>query len=400
MKNEERKKYLNKHEYSIFQGNDGRWKTTLIDPITKKRKIIAKTKLVDLEDIIIEHYKDIECQKRNLKSDITLREIYPIWRESRILEVNSIGTVKKNEQDWKRYYLNDPIIDIPLCKLTPNTIKDWAHKKIDDYSLNKRSFYNMTVILKKCLEFAEDEGVCKNIWNSVRINTKKLVKEKKKDNSTQIYFYDEKLKLVNYCLYMFSRNDRNIGALIIPLLFITGMRIGEVVALKYEDFTDTDIIIRRSETTAYVYDNERDKFCYEGKPIMDNAKTDAGERTIPYTKGAKQIINMVKASSDKYGYYDRGYVFCPHSKRMQANSVGKKITSYCDAIGIPKKSAHKIRKTYISQIIKEGIDLDTVCRVVGHVDFKTTFESYLFSLDRKDETHQKFENVLGDVKIS
>ena len=78
-----------------------------------------------------------------------------------------------------------------------------------------------------------------------------------------------------------------------------------------------------------------------GKKVVDHAKTQAGTRNVPYTDTAKEIIALIK-----------------------------KIYRYADLLNIPKKSAHKIRKTYISTIIPDGIDLDTVCKVSGHVDLK------------------------------
>lgn len=78
-------------------------------------------------------------------------------------------------------------------------------------------------------------------------------------------------------------------------------------------------------------------------------------------------------------------------------SIDHLLIRYCEEVNIPKKSAHKIRKTYISQAINNGIDLDTVCRIAGHVDLKTTFQSYLFALERKEEIYDKFNDIFQDV---
>ena len=396
MKNDEFQKYLAQHKYKIFRDKDGRWKTTLPDKSAKSgRKLIAKTNEEDLKKVVVDYYKQLEANPYTLDSDITLEELYPIWLESRLLEVNSIMTAKKNDQDWNRYYKDTEIVKIPMKNLTVNKLRDWAHEMINSKQLDKRAYYNMTVIIKKCFEFVENENICPNTWKDVKINTSKLKKTKKKENHTQIYFYDEKAKLVNYCLEMFVRRPWGISSLTIPFLFITGMRIGELVALKYEDISSNKITICRSEVNDYKYDKATNKMKYAGKKIVDHAKTDAGIREIPLTKGAKQIIDLVKRASVEYNYHDEGYIFCPNSRRITSNSIDLKLYKYCEKIKIPLKSAHKIRKTYISQIIKDGIDLDTVCKVSGHVDLKTTFESYLFCLDHEEEINNKFEEILA-----
>lgn len=400
MLNEQKQHYLSLHKYAIFQDKkDGRWKTTIPDQTKKNgRRLIARTKREDLEQVIVECYSDLETNPYRINSDVTLEEIYPIWLQSRLLEVKSNNTVKKNDQDWRRYYKGTDIIKIPMKNLSVNQLRDWAHKIIDDNQLNKRDFYNMIIIMKKCFEYVSDENICDNTWSKVKINTKKLKRIEKKTNDTQIYFMDEKMKIVKHCLIDFLDNPWNISDLAIPFLFITGMRIGELVALKYDDIVNDEIIINKSEVNNYQFDSEQDKFVYAGKKVVDHAKTDAGIRTIPCTKGAKKLIEMIQISSEKYNYYDDGYIFCPRGSRMHSDSIDSKIYRICEKIGIPKKSAHKIRKTYISQIIKNGVDLDTVCRISGHVDLKTTFNSYLFCLEKKEEVYDKFNDMFKDVQ--
>lgn len=397
MKKEERKRLLSLHAYKIFRDKDGRWKTTLPDETRKSgRRLIAKRELSDLEDTIVEYYQGIqkESDKRVIQKKITLREIYPLWLQSRKLEVNSMGTVKKNDQDWKRYYLQDHIIDKPMCALTVQELKGWAHKKIEDNHLNKRDYYNMAIIMKQCFQYAKDaEYIESDTWEKVKINTKKLKRNQKKSNEDEVYFLDEQKKLIAYSFEQFNKNPRNITALAIPFIFVTGLRIGELVCLKYSDINEEMGIIRISKSESVMYDGV---FTYNGKEVLEHAKTDAGERDVPYTTYAGQIIQMVKDASEQYGYYDEGYIFCPHSKRITANSIDKKLYNYCNAISVDKKSAHKIRKTFINRLIHSGqIDIDTVCRVAGHVDMKTTFMSYCFSLDHKSAIQSKFEDVLG-----
>lgn len=401
--NNKKQHYLSMHKYKIFQDKDGRWKTTLPDETKKNgRRLIAKKELESLEDVVAQFYESEDHKKRishfRLSENVTLEELYPIWLESRMLEVKNIRTVKKNDQEWRRYYKGTDITKIPMKDLSINELKDWAHKMIDENQFNKRDYYDMTLIIKKCYEYVSDEGLCENTWSiaKTKVNTKKLKRMTKKNSDTQIYFFDEKVQLIQHALKMFAMRPWNIGVLTIPFLFLTGMRIGEVVALKYEDITENEIIVRRSEVNDFNYDKETG-FKYGGKIVEDHAKTEAGERSIPYTKGAKQIIELIERSSYYYEYYDHGYIFCPASKRLVSNSIDNLLYNYCDVIGIPRKSAHKIRKTYISQIISNGIDLDTVCRISGHVDLKTTFQSYYYALERKEEIYEKFDEMFQDI---
>lgn len=397
MKQEERNKILNQHKYKIFQDKDGRWKTTLPDNTKKNgRRLIAKADKNILEDEIVAYYKKLE--EKSSDDNMTLNDVYPMWLQSRKLEVKSLMTAKKNDQDWKRYYFNDPIVNKPMKDLTIQELKDWAHKKIDDNNLNKRNYYNMAIVIKKCFEFAKDSNLIEeNTWAQVKINTKKLQKDYKKPNEKEIYFIEEQKALIQYSFDMFFRNPRNINALTIPFLFITGLRIGELVALKYCDLDDKNNVIkvRRSETVIYDLDN-KGNFKYVTREVKDHTKTDAGEREVPYIAYAKEIIKLIKQASERYGFYDDDYIFCPNSQRASEVSIDKRLYNYCNSVSVDKKSAHKIRKTFISRLVNSGqVDIDTICRVVGHVDMKTTFTSYTFSLDHKNQIKHKFENVLA-----
>ena len=392
MEKERRQNIISKHKYAIFQDKDGRWKTTIEDPTSKNgKKLVARKDKRDLEDYIIDYLG--EAPRRN----VTIRNLYLPWLQSRKLEAASMGTVKKDAAAWKKYYENDPIVDIPMSQFTCQELKDWAHQKIRENGFFKQQYYNMIVIMNKIWQYAKDSDLIDtNTWKDVTINSKLLKKRPRKSNESQIYFMDEKLKLISYALSEFYKDRRNMGALAIPLLFLTGLRIGEVVALKFEDFEGDEIIIRRSEIADYVIFDDG-SYGYGGQKIIDHTKTDAGERSIPCTNGARQIMNLLKEAQEECGYYDEGYLFCPKGKRMKSNGVSQKLYTYCEAVGIPRKSAHKIRKTFISQMIFMGIDLDTVCRVSGHTDINTTFKSYTYSLTKKTDRTEMFQNMTEDI---
>lgn len=398
----EKSKIVEKHPYTIFKSEkNGRYKTTIKDEkMNQKRRQVSRKTLEEIYDFLIDHYEtqenlnNLEYQNK-LTEKSTIRDIYNVWIKSRILEVKSSTTVKKNQQDFNRFYDKSYITDIPIQNLSANKLKDWAHKTIDEYNLNKKAYYNMALIIKKCYEYINDEGVYDNVWKNVKINTSKLKKTVKKENVTEIYFEKEIEMITNYSYQKFNENRKDITALIFPFLFCTGLRIGEVVALKYEDFSDNYISVERSEVNDYVYNEETQKFNYTGKKIVDHVKTDAGIRKVPYTERAKKIISLIKEASLSFDFYDNNFVFCPRSKRIQSNSLDTKLSRYCKLLNLSEKSCHKIRKTYISKLIINGIDLDTVCKVSGHTDLKTTFDSYLFALNTESEIHEQFEEILS-----
>ena len=63
------------------------------------------------------------------------------------------------------------------------------------------------------------------------------------------------------------------------------------------------------------------------------------------------------------------------------------MQKYCNHLNIKYRSPHKIRKTYISALIDAGVNIDTIRRLVGHTDERTTYKSYCY--DRKEDKEIK-----------
>ena len=72
----ERKKFIEMHEYETWQGKNGLWYTYLPDD-TKGRKLIKRKDLKSLEDAVIKFYKSEKSSEE--KKNITIKEIFPMW---------------------------------------------------------------------------------------------------------------------------------------------------------------------------------------------------------------------------------------------------------------------------------------------------------------------------------
>lgn len=79
---------------------------------------------------------------------------------------------------------------------------------------------------------------------------------------------------------------------------------------------------------------------------------------------------------------------------MHAKSVDRKIRTLCSKLDISPKSAHKLRKTFISTLIDAGINIDTIRRIAGHADKTVTLGNYCFDRKRPDEIRDQLEHAL------
>lgn len=391
---EKEKRILEEHPFKIWKGKDGEWFTYLKDLTKKtKRRLLHRKTKEDIEKAIIKANM-VEDKKQNIKS---LSELYPYWLKSKSYHTNSTNYIKRIDSEWKKHYRDDPISKMPFRELTKVFLDDWCHKKIKEYEMTKTSFYNMSMILRQALEFAEDNCyIASNPMRKIKINTKLFVRSRKKEDKTQVFMVDEQPLLEKACWEKFKKNPKITTPLAILLAFKLGVRFGELAALRESDIQDNYIYISRQEVIDYTLNISDDKvgFSYNGAKTVEYTKSFAGLREIYLTVEAREIIDLILESNRTYGNKKEDFLFVFGNRKMLANTMEKRLYDYCDAAGISKKSSHKIRKTFISELIDNNININTIRKIVGHEHETTTYGSYCFDRKRNKEVEMMLESAL------
>lgn len=146
-----------KHPYSIGKGNgkDQRWRTYIPDK-TKKygRKLIVKATEEELYEWLNDFYK--EKLLDNLLDKVNLEIFYHEWLKYKRLHTTASTYITRIESDWKSFYVETPIIKIPLKKINKLTLDVWAHQLIKDYDMTRKKYVNVQVIMRQALEYAVD----------------------------------------------------------------------------------------------------------------------------------------------------------------------------------------------------------------------------------------------------
>ncbi len=393
MKKEER--YLLLHEYEIYEGKDGKWYTYLPDKRQKQgRRKLKRTTESALKQAVIDFYK--EQEKRRKSGELTLRSLYPIWIEWKGAHTRATTSIRRFNCDWKKFYLPYPkIIDKPIVDLTAYELDIWAHTLIKQHDMTKTCYYTMTILIRQMLDYAVDPLgiIVENPFRKIKLQKKMLRKPAKKDDESQVFLLDETPKVIEAALMDFKENPLNTAPLTVVLGFLTGLRLGEMAAIKETDIIGSMLYVQRMEEEVYDY-SDLEHIQLVKRAVVDSTKTDAGVRQVPLIPQALKIIEAVKLSNQINEWYDNGFLFLNKGERMTTRTIKYRIGKYCRECDIMEKSFHKVRKTYISALIDSGININEIRKAVGHSDERTTFSNYCYNRVRKNETNVLFEHAL------
>jgi len=369
----------------ITQGKDGRWRTYVKDESkpTGRRQIAKKSKQ-DLLNAVEAHYKEVYCLD---ETGMTLESLLDDWIVYKRKHVERT-TVERIQRDWNRYYTDREIISIPIKRITKLMLDEFIHDMIQEYSMNKHQFANFSLIIKQMLDYAVDRDIIKhNPYYEVRIDKRRVLeREEKKADNTQVFSVEELDSMIQLAwsdFYSKHYPKHQLVPLALAFMFYTGLRIGEVCAIRYEDYNEqtAELTIKRMVRT----DGE----------VVSKTKGTYGERIIPLVPKAVELIEAAKERQNEEGTPNNGYIFSMTADTVYRSSLHKAFYRYCDRLGILRRSSHKARKTFISACLDQGININTVRQFAGHVDERTTLSNYCFNRKSNSEIKSQLQQALA-----
>ena len=209
MRKSQKEKIIKAHmeQYTTkYYESDNRWHSFLPDENhPRKMRPIAKRKFEDLEKAILTYYE--EQEQLNNRRKITLRKFYPQWFQYKWQETNNSNYMKHIDGEWKRYYLDDAIIDKPIIDLTMLDLKNWARNKIVSNHMTKKQYYNMAIIIRQSFDYLVELGdLPVNHFAEFKINASLFTPPKPKEAAERVFIEDEEKKLKQIALQDFEEH--------------------------------------------------------------------------------------------------------------------------------------------------------------------------------------------------
>lgn len=374
------------HSHTIWKGDDGRWRTYLPDADKPKgRKLVSRESYDALIKLLYEFY--IGAEEMREKLEMTLEMLFPEWQEEKRIHVTE-STVKRDKTTWRAMYDGEDITKKPIVSLTKEEIERWMLNKIREKDMNAHQYNNFSSVFRQLMSYAEEREIIeKNPYNRVRIRKRSVLKpEVKKPSETEVFTSEEREVLVKYAFEQYKQNRYKVQIftpLAIAFLLYTGLRRGEVTALRFEDMYDKQLILS-------------DSYSHDMKCLKGKLKDGAGWRNVYIVPAALKIIELVRTERERLGLPTDGFIFSVNEKLDSFySSIGKAINNFCDELGIRRRSIHKTRKTVASMMHANGVDDLIIQKQLGHKDLRTTQQCYCYDLTTDEERYSQIAKSLA-----
>ncbi len=375
-----RKKYLEKHTAAIWQGKNGFFYTHLPDEHAKDgRRLLKKKDRKSLNDAIVAYYRANE-------EDPYFEQVFQVWVDER-LSYNEIerNTYNRYCNDFKRFIKDSPLNQCRFSKITEEMLETFIKTSIRDHNLTSKGWGNLRILIRGTFKYAKKKGYTEISITSFMGDldlSKNMFRRRYFSAEESVFTKSEEQKIIEYI----DSHQETLINLGIKLDFETGLRAGELSALKREDINGNMLTISRTEI---MYKDENGRCVY---PVRDHTKGRDGRRRIILTKNAIEILNRIMELNP-----DGEFLFMKNGQRTRGNYFTVHLEKICKKVGILPRSLHKVRKTYATKLLNGGVDETLVIRQMGHTDISTTKGFYYFDNREDSEAVEMIQRAIGSA---
>lgn len=237
-------------------------------------------------------------------------------------------------------------------------IKDYNDfiEKLTD-TLAPKTVRDIITKLKEIINFYEEE-------HNTKLNIKKMSLPKMNKKEIQILSNKEKQKLEKYCI-----EQNSLKSLGILICLNTGLRIGEVCALRWENIDFESKKIHIEKTIERIYSKEENKTIV----IIDTPKSITSVRTIPINSKLYNILKQIRGKSKKTDFVLTGsseHYVEPRNYQYHFKEILKRSK-------VKKYKFHTLRHTFATNCIEAGMDIKSLSEILGHADVSITLNIYV-----------------------
>lgn len=366
---------MSKKGENIYKRKDGRWEARYPKGYTESGSIRygycygktyreAKEKVIILKSSIGTN----NC-KSNSSPKKRLNEYCDEWLQLNRTKVKESTLVKYTTCINKHV---KPVLGGYYVKsINSLIVEDFSHKLLSERGLSTKTVRDILSILKSIFKYISLE--------IPEISSVNIVYPKEKKTEMRVLSIEEQTLFTRYLV-----TEMNMSKFGVLLALMTGLRIGEVCALRWSDFSFDNMTINVKSTMQRLK-NLDSTISSKTKIIISEPKSNTSCRVIPLTdKCAELCKKWYIPNSNAYILTGSNTIF------IEPRTLQYRFEKYIKDCGLTDVHFHVLRHTFATRCVEVGFEIKSLSEVLGHSSPKVTLERYVHSsIELKRENMNK-----------
>lgn len=368
---------------NIYKRKDSRWEGRYIKDRTCSGKAVYGY-------VYARTYREVKNKLANARTEasyipkknarimpITLEDVSDEWLTSRKSQIKESTYNKYRNLTYT--YLIPALGTIPIQQITDNCIEQFCLSLLLEGGKSKKGLSSKTVsdmlsIIRRVLSYSAKQGYMP-VATASKIVIKREERELRVLNSRE-----QKL----LCAYLIDNlDDCNLGILV---CLFTGLRIGELCALTWDDISLNDRTIHVHQTMQRIQTNELSG--HKTKIIISTPKSKCSIRTIPLP----EEIAFILAAHRKKGYLLSG----SEKYFVEPRTMQNRFRKVAEASGIEPANFHALRHSFATRCVELGFDIKSLSEILGHASVNITMNRYVHpSMELKRRNMQLLSQLIA-----
>ena len=254
-------------------------------------------------------------------------------------------------------------------------IGQFEHELLEE-NLSPKTVRDILTILRSILKYTEKHFPGK-------MQALEIVYPKDVKKEMRVLTKEEQTRFVQYLIC--DMDECKFGVL---LALLTGLRIGEVCALRWKDIRLEEGIIRISFTMQRLKNLEQDETC-KTKVVISTPKSDTSARVIPLTKYTTEICSQWKSEN-----LEAFVLTGKPEKYLESRTLQYKMEHYTQECDLEGVHFHALRHTFATRCVEVGFEIISLSEILGHSSPRITLDRYVHSsLELKRDNMNKLAEI-------
>lgn len=297
-------------------------------------------------------------------SEKTLENLLTLWLQNG--EISHKGSTNLKYQYLLERHIIPFIGKRKLSTITSHTINTFLDNKLKNGRLDGKGglapsyVKTMALILQAAFDYGKNEKISPDI--SITISKPDTGKEEMR------ILDEQELKTLESHL----TNDIDSTKIGTMISLHTGLRIGEICALSWDDIDLKNNIIHVRHTVSRVK-NDKGHAELSTALIIDSPKTKSSFRDIPISSSLRPYLLLFEKQKTSE------YVVSDDNGYLSPRTFDYRYHRLLDECGIKSLNYHALRHTFATRCIEVGVDIKTLSELLGHSSVTITLNTYVHS---------------------